>query len=961
MRSSPPPRIRHRRLTALSVLLFVLATFVCLSGEALRSNEAPNLSVPGGAHGHRHTQSVQVSSEPVSAAELSDGDSTSSSSATSEAMADVKEALDRAAAGVSLHLPYSDDFKDALAVHKATGICKPWTDPETNTISSGLSEDVMVRRLQQRKDMDEALDEEELEDFQEALDSNDSEDIAAAVWAIFFRPLPFSCVLIGVLVLLLWLLLFVPQSCCARCRWVCCCWPRKHITFKAGHSLVVLILGVILATCSVYMLIHGQMAVHESINAMGASSCSALELVETAEWGDPELQGEGKSSGDGSTPLLAKILLAGKGSFLGVRSLWAAAEGVKQLLSADSKYNLATLIKGKLGTEDTVEDKLEVIDESNSAFQFNITSFQSAAQKHYMKSLFAEAVSKYGNNFYDPFVSGVNSLTSAVDSALAAAPLPSLDLTKAVDLQGLESGTSHMQQVAVDVCDVASPVAALVPFLIWTEAAMLLIGIVCAVVALAFFFTTHGRRSATASGLSWGIILLFVSLGLITTGALFVAYSVGAPLCSVGSKTLWSEDGRHGVYDEETHSADKSEIDRFSVSVVGESGSIIKECASHENYNFLEAAGQEFLITEAQVQLNNSHQALINALPRYQTFEVVTQIEQIQKWVNEFGYLVVYDTDLMEKDPNLKPLLDTFPEVLSSGVNISTRTITNLKGVQQKVYGLADISAMLAPAALEGYKQLSTTLTITAQYPDENDESFKKWVKEIQAKKQSELLAAKDKDYLKKSAAYAQQMRNAVLLCKQKLQLLDEIMPCYRYSSDGQAKRGNCTGNEMFGQPKLGSWNIIEQSAYYLTVSSRSFNQTMQFASSHTIDYINALFALMQKVLKNLSDAMSCSFVREGMIQTTYFGCYEGVDAVWNAAMLRFIGQLCAVLLGLLFFILWRMQKDNKMLEEEPREDKQHLLKAERAPEVFDQTGEDSSATAKDREQPVVESSSMWA
>lgn len=42
---------------------------------------------------------------------------------------------------------------------------------------------------------------------------------------------------------------------------------------------------------------------------------------------------------------------------------------------------------------------------------------------------------------------------------------------------------------------------------------------------------------------------------------------------------------------------------------------------------------------------------------------------------------------------------------------------------------------MLAPAALEGYKQLSTTLTITAQYPDENDESFKKWVKEIQAKK----------------------------------------------------------------------------------------------------------------------------------------------------------------------------------------------------------------------------------
>lgn len=77
--------------------------------------------------------------------------------------------------------------------------------------------------------------------------------------------------------------------------------------------------------------------------------------------------------------------------------------------------------------------------------------------------------------------------------------------------------------------------------------------------------------------------------------------------------------------------------------------------------------------------------------------------------------------------------------------------------------------------------------------------------------------------------------------------------------------------------------------------------------------------------------------------------------------MLRFIGQLCAVLLGLLFFILWRMQKDNKMLEEEPREDKQHLLKAERAPEVFDQTGEDSSATAKDREQPVIESSSMWA
>lgn len=43
---------------------------------------------------------------------------------------------------------------------------------------------------------------------------------------------------------------------------------------------------------------------------------------------------------------------------------------------------------------------------------------------------------------------------------------------------------------------------------------------------------------------------------------------------------------------------------------------------------------------------------------------VLADVETIQNWVNEFGYMVVYDEELLKKDASTAGLVNTWSEIL---------------------------------------------------------------------------------------------------------------------------------------------------------------------------------------------------------------------------------------------------------------------------------------------------------
>ncbi|CDI76332.1 hypothetical protein, conserved [Eimeria acervulina] len=350
-------------------------------------------------------------------------------------------------------------------------------------------------------------------------------------------------------------------------------------------------------------------------------------------------------------------------------------------------------------------------------------------------------------------------------------------------------------------------------------------------------------------------------------------------------------------------------------------------------------------------------------------------VEKVQDWMNEFGYMFVFDGEKLKANPSTQDLVDTFPEILDSGIQVTTRTVSLGEGKTKKVLGLFDVSNLLSPFSLEGFDTIGTKLIITSNYPNKDSAEFIKVLKEVEEEKTAEYKASGETNSgaAAKAKRYTEQLKNAVLLCRFKLQMLEETIPCYRYNKQDNPTKSTCKGEEFFGQPELGSWNIIEQSVYHLTVASRDIGKEIQQYAEQVVEYTREMMGLMERILFSLYNSLSCSFIKEHLLNSAYLACYEGIDRTWNAAALRAIGELCAVLLGLLLFIIWRMQKDNKLqqrLEYKQQKQQQQQQQSEQQPlrhdeetrgDVFDETGIDVFEHERETEQPIDGSSSMWA
>lgn len=79
---------------------------------------------------------------------------------------------------------------------------------------------------------------------------------------------------------------------------------------------------------------------------------------------------------------------------------------------------------------------------------------------------------------------------------------------------------------------------------------------------------------------------------------------------------------------------------------------------------------------------------------------------------------------------------------------------------------------------------------------------------------------ASDAEAEKQSQEYREKLKNAVLLCVNKMKLLEDTVPCYR-PSETNVTRDTCKGRELYGHDSVLDWNIVEQSSYYLLLGSR--------------------------------------------------------------------------------------------------------------------------------------------
>ncbi|XP_026194251.1 uncharacterized protein LOC34617818 [Cyclospora cayetanensis] len=932
-----------RRSTSICCLLAAILGSI-LSVEGLSSSSS-GIAISSLSHHESHSTisadavASQVTTEPAIISTLEE------ESGRSVAVSALKETLEKAIKDSVSAEPDSREFQDAVKNYRETGICASWIDPKTNKVTPGISEDLLAKSVQERKTEGKV----DIEDLSDALKSHDPKAI-------------------------------VTVACVKRWRKVCCCMEEKQREIKWAFVLFTVILGGTLAAGCVYMLLHGQTKVHMAVNALGSSGCAALGIVETATLGGTISVTNGEPQYAGSTLLLPGLMSKSDDNaikFPGVSGLEKNAKGLEALFNTDGPNNLSTVLKSVSTRGPELDERLQNIKTTNMALTTNLDSFKKATEKAYMKYLFWDAVKTLGDDYYSPFEKAVEGVESAANSAMNKVSLPSLNLKGGLDLEKLQEETKRLQEVAVDAAHVATPMAALAPIVLWGEVILIFLGVVFGAIALALFFFSKGRSGLLPSCLSWNCVLALVSLSVITTGAVFMASYVGDPICTAGVKSLWPA-GTHGGGNTEDDQDTREQLDRLMHTLVGENGGILQDCLQNENLNILEAMKEDHRVEEAKKSLGKARNTVLSHLPDSKTeaaastwfdlacpmlrlpafnpFSLVSEpmcprlkalglkyVEKMQNWINEFGFAVIFDREKLKSNPETKDLVDTFPEVLNSGLQWDNRTVHH-PGYDEPVtvYGLHTLRRIIEPAGMKGYESIGNTLTITSTYPTATDEEFKKWLENLYNEKvsggtkfdrlkpkmlnsaASQLCAssssqekfkkenndseegakAKAEDYIKK-------LRNAILLCKYKLQLLEETMDCYRNTSAEDVEKGTCTGREMI--------------------------------------YID-----------NFKEACNCGFVRRDMIELTYLGCNNGADAIWTAAIVRFLGQLFALALGVLLFIIWRIQKDNGVAKKEENKESEFLIRSEgeRPEEVFVDTADKES---DDKEQPVSGSPSMWA
>lgn len=478
----------------------------------------------------------------------------------------------------------------------------------------------------------------DIKDLADAIDSHEVWQVVTVVLSGFLEPLPLACLIIGTVLFFLWLFFLSWQTCIGMCRKACCCIASKKRNISWMFLLCTAIIGGFLSAGSIYMITFGQIGTQKSVNAIGSSTCAALDIVETTEWGtQSDRMSDATEHGAGTylVPGLMGTNSKNSPGFVGIRGLVRNLNGLKALTSSENEDNAVELTKRFLQGNQDLSSSLEPINNSNYALVNNLNTFKVQTEMYQMKSLFVEAMATLGDDFYKPFLAASNDYSNRIDAAMQGVTLPEIDLSDSLGLEDLEAGTSQLQEFATEVTRVVTPAASLVPIALWSEITFMFTGIVIAVVALAVFFVTKGRRNTCLSGVTWNWLLITVSLSLITTAAVLLASSVGAPLCDAGVKTLWP--AKADAYDDDGDA--DWQLDRLTTSLLGDQGAVLAECMRKPNYNFLEAWGLQLQFDEAKSALERTHYDVINSIPSYSSLPAASTSTFANSTCVELGQL----------------------------------------------------------------------------------------------------------------------------------------------------------------------------------------------------------------------------------------------------------------------------------------------------------------------------------
>ncbi|KAL8455099.1 hypothetical protein Emag_001075 [Eimeria magna] len=827
-----------------------------------------------------------------------------SSLSSSKALEDLHRALDAAPNRLTVNLPYSGAFAEAFIEYKDTGICKAWTDDKTGRISTGLKDAELYAMVQDRPREVKT----DINAIREAADDEDIGRVISLVYRGMRGPLPLISFVIGCVLLILWLFFFSWQACIRSCRKVCCCCMRIKRRVVTGCTLcMAAVMGIGLCAAAVAFVGFGAASVHNSLESIGSSACAAMEMIQAAEWGTPTSDGKIET-----TYLLPGLMEdnVGAASFVGVRGMVENLNGMSALFSEGFEDNVLSLVKRFFSDSHEIDDRVAAVKRGGPALRKNVEVFRTQAANKGMKSLLVSELDRIDYQYETPIVLAYDKYKQTITEAFNDISLADFGFDQAVDISDMEEGASHLHQFGTDVARIATPFASVTPLLLKVETGLILGGAVLGLIALAFFLLSKGKSSTCVSALTWNYLLVIVSLSFITTGVLFFASSTATQLCNAGVKSIWEL----RTPTDELDGKDADDGASTDSSALADAGSVLAECMHNPKFNFLEAQGLNEEIEDAKETIRTAESTLLDQLKPIPPISAIADARTVQDWVKDFGVMVVFDKSLLEKDSQMQGLDYTFPEMLKSGIQDKTKTVTLGTGQKEEIYGMQKVQELISPAGIDGYKQATAgNIQVSSTYPTADDEEFKAWL-EVQKKKKKEFLqkneSKSDDDADREAADFAKKLKNAVLLTVLKLQLLDGKMLCYRPTETGVVT-GECTGRELFGRSSP-EWNLIAKSTWELAFAATGLEEAMSTQHTEGRKYVKELFSLLERFIDNIAAAYNCSFVRQNMLEALYLACNEGADHVWGATVARFIGLILGVVLALFIFFIWRIQRDNK-------------------------------------------------
>ncbi|KAL8275052.1 hypothetical protein Esti_001108 [Eimeria stiedai] len=824
-----------------------------------------------------------------------------SSLSFSKAVEDLHRAFNAAPKLLTVNLPYSGLFATAFIEYKDTGICKAWTDSETGRISTGLPDAELYAMVQDRPREVKT----DLNAIREAAGSEDIGRVISLIYRGMRGPFPVISFAIGCVLLFLWLFFFSWQACIRSCRKLCCCCMRVKRRAVSSCSLcMVALLGIGLSAAALGFIGSSAVGVRNSLNSIGSSVCAAMEMIEAAEWGTPT------SAGKIETTYLLPGLMGdnvGDASFVGVRGMVENLNGIWALFSEDFEYNVLKLLRRFFSDSREIDDRLAAVRRGGTALKENVQVLEAQAAKKGMKSLFASHLSSINHQYETSIVLAYETYKQTVTESLDAISLTKFGFDLTVDMSDMEDGASHLHQFGADVARIATPFASVTRFLLKLETALIVVGVVLGVIALASFLLLKGKSCSCFSALAWNCLLVLLSLSLTTTGVLLFASSAATQLCDAGVKSIWTLrtpadkiDGKDAVDGASTGSYK-----------LADAGSVLAECMHNPDFNFLEAQGLDEQLEDVKEAIRKVDATVVEQLKSIPPIKAIADVRTVQDWVEDFGVMVIFDKSLLQANGEMQDLLYTFPEMLESGIQELTKTVTLGTGQEQQVYGMQKVQELISPAGIDGYSQADVgNIQVSATYPTADDQEFNSWLEVQKQKKMDSLVNTESKhaDAAEREAAdFAKKLKNAVLLTVLKLQLLDGRMPCYRPTSTGVVT-DTCTGKELFGQSSR-EWNLIAKSTWELAFAASGLSEAMSTQHTEGREYNEQL---------NMSYDLKLSCSLTTWLPRSTAGSSDGIcwkRCTWRATRamaVRFTGLTFGVALAFLIFFIWLIRRDNK-------------------------------------------------